>query len=142
MTSRWSHAFAGISQVKLGQRASGVCILVTLCCEGGGEEKAQVRNRPANTRHDGARTSGGKGETHETARAGTLCSGRPYVASGALTFEQEGKTTTYKTGDYVYEAGNSTNAAYNRSNEPVRIINFAILPSGWKGGSAVPPPSQ
>jgi hypothetical protein len=31
-----------------------------------------------------------------------------YVASGTLTFEQEGKTTTYKTGDYVYEAGNSS----------------------------------
>jgi quercetin dioxygenase-like cupin family protein len=65
-----------------------------------------------------------------------------YVASGTLTFEQEGKTTTYKTGDYVYEAGNSTNAAYNRSNEPVRMINFETLPSGWKGGSAVLPPSQ
>lgn len=53
-------------------------MLVTLCCEGGGEAKAQVRNRPASTRHDGARTSGGKGETHETARARTLCNGPPH----------------------------------------------------------------
>ena len=64
-----------------------------------------------------------------------------YVAAGELTFVQEGKTTTYKTGDYFYEAGNITNAAYNRSNAPVRIINFEILPADWKGGSAVPPKS-
>ncbi len=62
-----------------------------------------------------------------------------FVASGELTFVQEGKTTTYKTGEYFYEAGNITNAAYNRSGSPVRIINFEILPADWKGGSAVPP---
>ena len=65
-----------------------------------------------------------------------------FVASGELTFVQEGKTTTYKTGEYFYEAGNITNAAYNRSNSPVRIINFEILPADWKGGSAVPPKSK
>jgi len=65
-----------------------------------------------------------------------------FVASGELTFVEEGKTTTYKTGDYFYEAGNITNAAYNRSGSPVRIINFEILPADWKGGSAVPPKSQ
>ncbi|MDZ4341526.1 MAG: cupin domain-containing protein, partial [Candidatus Binatia bacterium] len=65
-----------------------------------------------------------------------------FVASGELTFVQEGKTTTYKTGEYFYEAGNITNAAYNRSNSPVRIINFEILPTDWKGGSALPPKSK
>jgi quercetin dioxygenase-like cupin family protein len=64
------------------------------------------------------------------------------VASGELTFVQEGKTTTYKTGEYFYEAGDITNAAYNKSNAPVRIINFEILPADWKGGSAVPPKSR
>lgn len=65
-----------------------------------------------------------------------------FVASGELTFVQEGKTTTYKTGEYFYEAGDITNAAYNRSGSPVRIINFEILPADWKGGSAVPPKSK
>jgi len=62
-----------------------------------------------------------------------------YIVSGELTFVEEGKTMVYKAGDYFYEAGNITNAAYNRSNAPVRIINFEILPADWKGGSAVPP---
>jgi len=65
-----------------------------------------------------------------------------YVVSGELTFVQEGKTTTYKTGEYFYEAGNIANAAYNRSNSPARIITFEILPADWKGGSAVPPKSK
>jgi quercetin dioxygenase-like cupin family protein len=65
-----------------------------------------------------------------------------FVAAGELTFVQEGKTVTYKTGEYFYEAGDITNAAYNRSNAPVRIINFEILPADWKGGSAVPPKSR
>ena len=65
-----------------------------------------------------------------------------YVVSGELTFVQEGKTTTYKTGEYFYEAGNIGNAVSNRSKSPVRIINFEILPVDWKGGSAVPPKSK
>jgi quercetin dioxygenase-like cupin family protein len=65
-----------------------------------------------------------------------------FVASGEWTFVQEGKTTTYKTGDYFYEAGNIANAAYNRSNSPARIITFEILPADWKRGSAVPPKSK
>ena len=65
-----------------------------------------------------------------------------YVVSGELTFVEAGKTTTYKAGEYFYEVGNITNAAYNRTNAPVRIIIFEILPADWKGGSAVPPKSR
>ena len=65
-----------------------------------------------------------------------------FVASGELTFVEEGKTRIYKTGEYFYEAGNITNAAYNKSGSPVRIIVFEILPGDWKGGSAVPPKSK
>jgi quercetin dioxygenase-like cupin family protein len=62
-----------------------------------------------------------------------------YIVSGELTFVEEGKTTTYKAGDYFYEAGNITNAASNKSNSPVRVLVFEILPADLKGGSAVPP---
>lgn len=62
-----------------------------------------------------------------------------YIMSGELTFVEEGKTRTYKAGEYFYEAGNVTNAAYNKSGSPVRVLVFEILPANWKGGSAVPP---
>jgi len=65
-----------------------------------------------------------------------------FVASGELTFVMEGKTTTYKTGEYFYEAGNLTNAAYNKGSSPLVLITFEILPVDWKGGSAVPPKSK
>ena len=62
-----------------------------------------------------------------------------YIASGELTFIEEGKTTVYKAGDYFFEAGHITNAAYNKSNAPVRVIIFEIVPADWKGGTAIPP---
>jgi len=62
-----------------------------------------------------------------------------FIVSGELTFIEEGKTTVYKAGDYFYEAGNITNAAYNKSSAPVRVLIFELLPADWKGGSAVPP---
>lgn len=62
-----------------------------------------------------------------------------YIVSGELTFVEEGKTRIYKAGDYFYEAGNITNAAFNKSGSPVRVLVFEILPADWKGGSAVPP---
>jgi len=65
-----------------------------------------------------------------------------FVASGEWTFVQEGKTTTYKTGDYFYEAGVITNSASNKGSSPTVLITFEILPVDWKGGSAVPPKSK
>jgi len=62
-----------------------------------------------------------------------------YIVSGELTFVGEGKTTTYKKGDYFYESGHTTNSASNKTKSPVRVIVFEILPADWKGGSAIPP---
>ncbi len=62
-----------------------------------------------------------------------------YVASGENTVVKAGKTTIYKTGEYYYESGDVTDAASNKTNSPVRIIIFEIVPADWKGGSAVPP---
>jgi len=59
--------------------------------------------------------------------------------SGELTFVEQGKMKTYKTGEYFYESGNITNAASNKTSSPVRVLVFEILPADWKGGSAVPP---
>ena len=65
-----------------------------------------------------------------------------FVVSGELTLVGEDKTRTYKTGEYFYESGDVTHAAYNKTTSPVRIINFEILPADLKGGSAVPPKSK
>lgn len=65
-----------------------------------------------------------------------------FVVSGELTLVGEGKTRTYKTGEYFYESGDVTTAAYNKTTSPVRLIVFEILPADWKGGSAVPPKSK
>ena len=62
-----------------------------------------------------------------------------YVVSGELTFVGEGKTITYKKGDYFYESGDTTNSASNKGKSPARIITFEILPADLKGGSAIPP---
>ncbi len=62
-----------------------------------------------------------------------------YVVSGELTYVQPDTTRIFKTGDYFYESGDVTHTAYNRSNVPVVILNFEILPSTWDGPSAVLP---
>jgi quercetin dioxygenase-like cupin family protein len=62
-----------------------------------------------------------------------------YVASGQLTYIQRDKTNVYKEGNYFYESGDITHTAYNKTNAPVRVLNFEILPVAWKGSSAVPP---
>lgn len=65
-----------------------------------------------------------------------------FVASGELTLVGEGKTRTYKAGEYFYESGDVTTAASNKGKTPARVINFEILPADLKGGSAVPPKSK
>lgn len=62
-----------------------------------------------------------------------------FVAAGEWTFVEGGKATTYKTGEYFYEAGNTTNSAFNKGSSPAVLITFEILPVDWKGGSAIPP---
>ena len=61
-----------------------------------------------------------------------------YIVSGEFTFVEEGKTTTYKKGDYFYESGDKTNSASNKTKSPVVLLNFELLPADLKGGSAIP----
>ena len=65
-----------------------------------------------------------------------------FVASGELTLVGEGKTRTYKTGEYFYESGDVTTAAYNKTASPLRLIVFEVLPADWNGGSGVPPKAK
>ena len=65
-----------------------------------------------------------------------------YLVSGELTFVEQGKTRTYKAGDYFYETGAITNRASSTGSSPVVNLIFEILPVDWKWGSAVPPKSQ
>ena len=62
-----------------------------------------------------------------------------YVASGELTILQQGKTVVYKAGDYYYESGDVTHSADNKSNSPVLVLQFEILPADLKGGTLIPP---
>ena len=62
------------------------------------------------------------------------------VLSGELTYIQPDKTTVYKTGDYIYESGDVTHTAYNKTNAPVKILNFELLPVKWDGPSPIPVP--
>jgi quercetin dioxygenase-like cupin family protein len=65
-----------------------------------------------------------------------------YVASGELTFVEQDKARTYKTGDYYYESGETTHTAINNTSSPTVLINIEILPVDWKAGTAVPPKSK
>jgi len=66
-----------------------------------------------------------------------------YVASGEVTFLQEGKTTIYKTGDYFYESGDISHSGANKTSSPVVVIVFEILPADWTGrGTALPPKAR
>ncbi len=62
-----------------------------------------------------------------------------YVASGELTILEQGKTVVYKAGDYYYESGDVTHSADNKSNSPVLVLQFEILPADLKGGTLIPP---
>ena len=63
-----------------------------------------------------------------------------WVQSGELNYVQGEKTTVYKAGDYIYESGDVTHTAYNKTDAPVRILNFEILPFDWQGASPTPVP--
>ena len=65
-----------------------------------------------------------------------------FLSSGELTFDEHGKTRSYKAGDFFYETGAITNSASNKGSSPLVNITFEILPVDWKGGSAVPPKSK
>ncbi len=61
-----------------------------------------------------------------------------YVVSGQLTYIQSDTTRIFNSGDYFYESGDISHTAYNRTKEPVVILNFELLPAEWKGSSPIP----
>ncbi len=65
-----------------------------------------------------------------------------FIESGELTYVIGDTTRVYKAGDYFFEPGDVTHSGYNKSDKPLVIINFEILPADWSTGSAVPPPAK
>ncbi|HEV2105076.1 MAG TPA: cupin domain-containing protein [Candidatus Eisenbacteria bacterium] len=65
-----------------------------------------------------------------------------YVEEGRLAYVQQGRTTVYGPGDCFYETGDTTHTARNDGKTPVRLLNFELLPAGWRGSSAIPPPDS
>ncbi|HET7250176.1 MAG TPA: cupin domain-containing protein [Gemmatimonadales bacterium] len=68
--------------------------------------------------------------------------GLRFVESGVLTYVQAGHTTIYRAGDCFYESGAVQHLARNEGKEPVRLLNFELLPADWKGASAYPVPDS
>jgi len=54
-----------------------------------------------------------------------------YVLSGELTFNEGGRATVYRAGDYFFETGNLAHTGENKTNEPLRILFVEMLPKNW-----------
>ena len=78
---------------------------------------------------------GGYIGNHHHAGPGIRC-----IRSGELTYVQQDQTTVYKTGDCFYESGVVSHTAYNRTTQPVSLLNFEVLPVGFSGASPIPVP--
>ncbi len=61
------------------------------------------------------------------------------VLSGELTYVQPDTTRIFREGDYFYESGDVTHTAFNRTNKPIVVVNFEILPATWQGPSTILP---
>ena len=72
---------------------------------------------------------------HHHAGPGIRC-----VTAGELTYVQSDKTTVYRPGDCFFESGDITHTAFNRTDKPVVLLNFEVLPADWAEGSAIPVP--
>ena len=62
-----------------------------------------------------------------------------YVLAGEVAFTEGGQTTIYKAGDYFYETGNLAHTAENRTQQPLRVLFFEILPKDWSAPTVIPP---
>jgi quercetin dioxygenase-like cupin family protein len=65
-----------------------------------------------------------------------------YILSGELVYVQSDTAKIYKAGDCFFEPGDITHHAYNKTKEPVVILNVDILPADWEGATAIPPVSE
>jgi len=63
------------------------------------------------------------------------------VLSGELTFTVGGQTTIYRAGEYFFETGNIAHTAHNKTESPVRILIFEVLPADWQGPATILPKS-
>ncbi len=61
------------------------------------------------------------------------------VESGELTYIEGDSTTIFKPGDYFFEPGDNTHSGFNKTDKPLTILSFELLPANWSGGSAIPP---
>jgi len=62
-----------------------------------------------------------------------------YVLAGEVAFTEGGQTTIYKAGDYFFETGNLAHTAQNKTDKPLRILFFEILPKDWTAPTVIPP---
>jgi quercetin dioxygenase-like cupin family protein len=62
-----------------------------------------------------------------------------YVLAGEVAFTEGGRTTTYKAGDYFFETGNIAHTAQNKTQQPLRVLFFEILPKDWSAPTVIPP---
>ena len=62
------------------------------------------------------------------------------VTAGELTYIQSEKISVYRPGDCFFESGDVSHTADNRTEQPIKLLNFEVLPSDWNDGSAVPVP--
>ena len=62
-----------------------------------------------------------------------------YVLAGEVAFTEGGQTTIYKAGDYFFETGNLAHTAQNKTDKPLRILFFEILPKDWTAPTVILP---
>ncbi len=60
-----------------------------------------------------------------------------YVTFGEITSVSAGRSKVYQAGESFYESGNDMHELYNKTDAIAGVLNFEILPSDWKGTSAV-----
>lgn len=59
------------------------------------------------------------------------------ITFGEITSVSAGKPEVFKAGESFYDSGDTVHELYNKTNKIVRVMNFEILPSDWKGSSAI-----
>ena len=72
---------------------------------------------------------------HHHAGPGIRC-----VTAGQLTYVQPDRTSVYGPGDCFFESGAISHTAINKTNKPVVLLNFEILPADFSGPTAIPVP--
>ena len=60
------------------------------------------------------------------------------VTSGYMTYVLPDKTMVYGPGDFVFESGDVTHTAQNKTDAPMVHVLFEILPAELKGPSIMP----